>query len=221
MKTQVKIKGQAQLFKNPILESFTKSSLIESTLSSIAISALCIYAGFWMGAQHTAQQVIYWFLGGFLAWSFFEYILHRYLFHIAETAFKGSSRLQYVLHGVHHEYPNDAQRTLMPTLPKILLTLPFFGAYVLIFGKAGAFFASGFMMGYYVYSLMHYSIHRFKAPKFLKPLWEHHHRHHHLSDDKAFGVSSTLWDHVFNTMPSKVDARKMAEAPKNPEAQNA
>lgn len=212
MKTKIKIKGQAQLFENPVLEFFTKTSLLESTISSFAISAICIWAAYWMGAQHTAKQVVLWFLGGFLAWSFFEYVLHRYIFHIAENAFKGSKRLQYLIHGVHHEYPNDAQRTLMPSLPKVIITLPFFGAYCLIFGKAGAFFASGFMMGYYVYSLIHYSIHRFKAPKFLKPLWEHHHRHHHLHEDKAFGVSSTVWDHVFDTMPPKKEARKVAEA---------
>jgi sterol desaturase/sphingolipid hydroxylase (fatty acid hydroxylase superfamily) len=92
-----------------------------------------------------------------------------------------------------------------------LFTIPFFGLYYLVFGKSGAFFSSGFLMGYYLYSLMHYSIHRYKAPKFLRPLWEHHHRHHHLSEDKAFGVSSTLWDHVFNTMPPKVDGRKSVE----------
>lgn len=212
MKTKVKTKGQARLFENPILEAFTKSSLLESTLSSLAISAACIWLGYLLGAQQTVAQIALWFFAGFIVWTFFEYILHRYLFHIAETAFKGSKRLQYVLHGVHHEYPNDAQRTLMPTLPKILFTIPFFGIFWLIFGKSGAFFSSGFMFGYYVYSLIHYSIHRFKAPSFLKPLWEHHHRHHHLSDDLAYGVSSTLWDRVFGTMPPKLDTKKIVEA---------
>ncbi|MBC7774887.1 MAG: sterol desaturase family protein [Phycisphaerae bacterium] len=221
MKTQIKIKGQAQLFKNPVLEFFTKTSLLESTTSSAIISALCIWAGFLLGAQHTATQVVLWFLGGMVAWSFFEYILHRYLFHIAENAFKGSKRMQYILHGVHHEYPNDAQRTLLPTLPKILFTIPFFGLYYLVFGKAGAFFASGFMMGYYVYSLIHYSIHRYKAPKFFKPLWEHHHRHHHMDDELGFGVSSTVWDWVFNTMPPRKVAQKVAEVRKTTEAHEA
>jgi sterol desaturase/sphingolipid hydroxylase (fatty acid hydroxylase superfamily) len=212
MKTKIKTKGQARLFENPILEAFTKSSLLESTMSSLAISAACIWLGYLLGAQHTAAQVALWFFAGFASWTFFEYILHRYLFHIAETAFKGSARLQYVLHGVHHEYPNDAQRTLMPTLPKILFAIPFFGIFWLIFGNAGAFFSSGFMFGYYVYSLIHYSIHRYKAPSFLKPLWEHHHRHHHLSDDLAYGVSSTFWDRVFGTMPTKMDTKKVVEA---------
>lgn len=218
MKTAVKTKGQAKLFNNPILEYISKSSLWESTLSSLGISALCIWLGFLLGAERSVEAVVWWFLGGLASWSFFEYVLHRYLFHIAENAFPGSSRLQYVLHGVHHEYPNDAQRTLMPTVPKILFSVPFFGIFYLIFGHSGAFFSSGFLMGYYFYSLIHYSIHRFKAPSFLKSLWEHHHRHHHLTDDKAFGVSSTLWDHVFHTMPpEKQNKTVVVEAPGNGE----
>ncbi len=214
MKTQIKIKGQAKLFENPILEFFTKTSLLESTISSVIVSGLCIWAGFLLEAQSSTSKVVLWFIGGMAAWSFFEYVLHRYLFHIAENAFRGSRRLQYLLHGVHHEYPNDAQRTLLPTLPKTLFTILFFGLYFLIFGNSGAFFTSGFMMGYYLYSLMHYSIHRFKAPKLLKPLWEHHHRHHHLNDDLAFGVSSTFWDRVFKTMPPQKAAQKVAEVRK-------
>lgn len=213
MKTSIKTKGQARLFENPVLEFFTKSSLLESTLSSVLISALCIWLGLWMGATDSNKQIAIWFVCGFFSWSFFEYVLHRYLFHIPEKLFPWSKRFQYTVHGVHHEYPNDAQRVLLPTLPKIIITIPFFALYYLIFGKSGAFFSSGFLMGYYVYSLIHYSIHRFRAPKFLKPLWEHHHRHHHLDDEKAFGVSSTIWDHVFNTMPPKIKAQKTSEAP--------
>lgn len=212
MKKEIKTQGQGKIFDNPFLEFFTKSSLLESTLSSFGISALCIWLGLRLGAEHSNLQVFYWFLGGVASWSFFEYILHRYLFHIAENAFKGSKRLQYILHGVHHEYPNDAQRTLLPSLPKFLITIPFFVLFFLLLGPAGAFFTSGFMMGYYFYSLIHYGIHQFKAPRFLKPLWEHHHRHHHLHDDKAYGVSSTLWDRIFNTMPPAKNGQKIVEA---------
>lgn len=213
MKPQVKIKGQARLFENPILEYFTKTTLFGSTVSSIGISVACIWAGYLLGAQQNPRQVALWFFAGMAAWSFFEYILHRYIFHIAETAFKGSKRFQYIVHGVHHEYPNDGQRTLLPAVPKILFAIPFFGLYLLIFGKAGAFFSAGFLIGYYVYSLIHYSIHQYKAPKFLKPLWEHHHLHHHLADDRAFGVSSMFWDRVFGTLPEKKGGQKIANAP--------
>jgi len=75
MKPNVKTKGQARLFRNPILEYLTKSSLLESTISSLAISALCIWVGFLLGATHTTFQVMIWFIAGIVSWSIFEYIL--------------------------------------------------------------------------------------------------------------------------------------------------
>lgn len=212
MNTKVKLKGQGRIFQNPILESFTKSNAWESTFSSLSISILCIWLGLKLDTSLTATSVAGFFMAGLLFWSLAEYLLHRYLFHLEEGVFPGSGRLAYILHGIHHEYPNDAQRTLMPLAPKVIFTAVFLGLYMMILGAEGTFFASGFTFGYYVYSIMHYSIHRFKAPKFLKPLWEHHHRHHHLDEEKAFGVSSTFWDHIFGTMPEKIKNKsKVAE----------
>ena len=212
MGTKVKLKGQGRLFKNPILESFTKSSPLESTLSSLAIAAVCIWMGKELGAGFRFWNIFWYFMAGLTFWTLAEYLLHRYLFHLTEEDFKGGGRFSYIIHGVHHEYPNDAQRTLLPFVPKLILSSIFFGLFYLFLGKAGAFFSSGFVMGYYFYSIMHYAIHRFKAPQWLKPLWEHHHRHHHLIEDKAFGVSTTLWDRIFGTMPEKVKNKsKVAE----------
>lgn len=212
MGTQVKLKGQGRVFQNPILESFTKSSPLESTLSSLTIAGVCIWMGKALGAGFSFWNIFWYFSAGLVFWTLAEYMLHRYVFHITDENFKGGDRFSYIIHGIHHEYPNDAQRTLMPFLPKLLFSAFFFGLFLLILGKAGAFFASGFTMGYYFYSITHYAIHRVKAPQWLKPLWEHHHRHHHLNEDKAFGVSSTLWDRVFNTMPEKVKNKsKVAE----------
>ena len=48
---------------------------------------------------------------------------------------------------------------------------------------------------------MHYAIHAIKPPfKWMKGLWRNHELHHYKHADKGFGVSSTLWDHVFSTM---------------------
>lgn len=212
MKHTVKTQGSAQLFKNPLLEALTKSNALESTITSVGISIFCIWIGIKLDASFSWRGIAIWFLIGLLTWSLFEYILHRYLFHLPESVFKGAGRLTYVLHGVHHEYPNDAQRTLLPFAPKVLFSIAFFALYYLILRGRGPFFSAGFLMGYYVYSMMHYSIHRFKAPKMLKFLWAHHHLHHHLHDDKAFGVSSTVWDKIFGTMPPKYNNKpKMAE----------
>ncbi len=55
------------------------------------------------------------FLLGLLVWSFTEYILHRFLFHFIPKSSWGS-RLHFIFHGVHHDYPNDAKRLVMPPI---------------------------------------------------------------------------------------------------------
>jgi sterol desaturase/sphingolipid hydroxylase (fatty acid hydroxylase superfamily) len=53
---------------------------------------------------------------------------------------------------------------------------------------------------------MHFAIHAFAPPKFLKALWRNHHLHHYKAEDKGFGVSSVIWDVVFRTVPKKEEA---------------
>jgi sterol desaturase/sphingolipid hydroxylase (fatty acid hydroxylase superfamily) len=77
-------------------------------------------------------------------------------------------------------------------------------------------FFPGFIFGYLVYGSMHYAIHAWNPPfKWMKPLWRNHHLHHYKDEHKGFGVSITLWDHVFGTMfdlkREKEDKEKVAE----------
>src|SRR5690349_24217658 len=99
MGTQVKLKGQGRLFDNPLLESFTKSSPLESTLSSLAIAGVCIWLGKRLGAGFSFWNITTYFLAGLAFWTLAEYLLHRYIFHLTEEDFKGGGRLSYVLHG--------------------------------------------------------------------------------------------------------------------------
>lgn len=82
-------------------------------------------------------------------------------------------------------------------------------------GYVFAFFP-GFIFGYLVYGSMHYAIHAWNPPfKWMKPLWRNHHLHHYKNEELGFGVSSTLWDHVFGTMfdlkKEKEDKAKVQE----------
>lgn len=62
------------------------------------------------------------------------------------------------------------------------------------------------MLGYAIYLFIHYVVHARKPPKnFLKYLWTHHSLHHYVFEDRAFGVSSPLWDIIFKTMPPKIE----------------
>ena len=61
-------------------------------------------------------------------------------------------------------------------------------------------FHGGFIMGYLIYDMMHYAIHHhnFKNPV-LKKIKQHHMLHHYADPTKGYGVSSALWDIIFQS----------------------
>jgi sterol desaturase/sphingolipid hydroxylase (fatty acid hydroxylase superfamily) len=140
------------------------------------------------------------FLSGVFFWTFTEYILHRFAFHHHPNTEKGK-KINYILHGNHHEYPRDKERLFMPAVPSLILASAFFSVFYLVLGRHAFPFFPGFMLGYLIYGSMHYAIHAWNPPfKWMKGLWRNHHLHHYKHSDLGFGVSSTLWDHVFGTM---------------------
>jgi len=207
-------KGQAQLFQNPVLEMLTKANpLVIWGMYLPFIIGLPIYAHVSLG--YGILSVVLIFLGGMAFWTLFEYLAHRYAFHwIAES--KRAQKFVYIMHGNHHHYPRDRERLFMPPVPSIILASSLFGIQYLILGQNVFTFFPGFILGYLLYASMHYAIHAWNPPfKWMKPLWRNHHLHHYKDEHKGFGVSSTIWDHVFGTMfdlkKEKEDKKKVAE----------
>jgi sterol desaturase/sphingolipid hydroxylase (fatty acid hydroxylase superfamily) len=142
------------------------------------------------------------FVLGVFLWTLTEYFLHRYVFHwVNETAW--GKRIHFVLHGVHHDFPNDKDRLVMPLGASIPLGVVIYGIFYLVFGQTiGEPVFAGMGLGYLAYDGTHYAVHHFKQTtrvgKFLR---KHHMLHHHADHDGGFGVSSPLWDIVLGTMP--------------------
>ena len=206
MQHDINHKGKARIFKSPFLEAMTKTTpLISILVYGPAIAGLLFVALNVVGLS--VGTTITWFLAAFIFWTFAEYFLHRYLFHWYTEA-EWTQRFHFIMHGNHHEYPNDEERLLMPPVPGLILASVLFGLFYLIFLLFGrpeltwAFFP-GFFLGYLMYSFVHYAIHQIKPPKYLKRVWIHHSQHHYQHQNKAFGVSSYFWDIIFGTMPPK------------------
>ena len=207
-------KGQAQLFKNGTLEYLTKTHPLVIWGMYLPVLILLPYYSI-SALELDSVKVFSLFLGGMFFWTFFEYIMHRFVFHHIAHTDKGK-KLNYILHGNHHEYPRDRERLFMPAAPSLILAAVVF---TLMYGALGQNvfpFFPGFMFGYLVYGTMHYAIHAWSPPyKWMKGLWRNHHLHHYKQDGKGFGVSSTLWDHVFGTMfdlkNEKEDKEKVRE----------
>jgi len=198
--------GEAQIFKNPFLESLTKTNpTLNIIVYGLSLLLFSFYAVKYVGVN------IYGFLGlfvfGLFFWTFAEYILHRYVFHWVSDS-KVVQRFHFIMHGSHHQFPRDKSRLLMPPVPGLIMASLLFGIfysifYVLEISDLSFGFFSGFFCGYLMYSFVHRAIHVKRPPKQFKHIWLHHNIHHYKHPDKAFGVSNTFWDKVFGTMPPK------------------
>ena len=109
-------------------------------------------------------------------------------------------KLQYVMHGVHHEFPKDKSRLAMPPLLSITLSSVLLLIFRVILGDFVFAFLPGVLVGYSTYLSIHYMIHVFQPPdNFFKRLWINHSVHHYKNGEVVFGVSSPLWDYVYRT----------------------
>lgn len=168
----------------PLATFFVVRSVLRHDLPPAAVAGLCV-------------------LGTFV-WTLAEYILHRHIFHWTNEEAWGR-RVHFLLHGVHHDFPNDKDRLVMPLPTSVPLGVIFYALFTVTFGHTiGEPFFAGFVVGYLFYDGTHYYVHHFiPRTRWGKLLRRHHLTHHHADHDGGFGVSSPLWDVVFRTLPSK------------------
>jgi len=192
-------KGQARLFESQYLEMLTKTHPLVIWGMYLPVIGYSLYASYAKFSFSVLTITLVFLAGGFF-WTFFEYIMHRFVFHyVAES--ERARRIVYVMHGNHHEYPRDRERLFMPPVPSLILASLIFAGQYLILGNYVYMFFPGFLLGYLMYGSMHYAIHAWNPPfKWMKPLWRNHHLHHYKDEEMGFGVSSTLWDRLFGTM---------------------
>src|SRR3954463_9482 len=78
---------------------------------------------------------------GYVVWTLTEYWLHRLVFHFEPEKGIGA-RLHWMIHGVHHDHPNDPLRLVMPPSASIPLATVFVVIWQLVFGYGGGFAVS-------------------------------------------------------------------------------
>lgn len=194
--------GSAQMFQNPVLEKLSRTHISIPITLFFVISGVSLYHAV-LKTEISLGVGLLVLVGGLITFTFVEYIMHKHFFHMEpDTPVK--DKLQYTVHGVHHDYPKDKDRMAMPPFVSAGYALVFYGAFTLIMGNYALYFLPGFLIGYAAYLGVHYAVHAFQPPKnFLKILWVNHAVHHYKDPDAAFGVSSPLWDYILGTMPKK------------------
>ena len=188
-----------RMFKSDFLEMFTKVHWSVPLIVYIPVISYFVYQAV-QAPEITLANGLGLFIGGLFFWTIAEYVVHRWVFHFTPKG-EFMEWLHFTVHGVHHDYPNDSKRLVMPPALSIPLALAFFYLMKFVLGPvlvAPAFV--GLVFGYLCYDMLHYAIHH---ANFEGQLWNelkaHHLKHHFKDPDAGFGVSSPLWDIIIGT----------------------
>ncbi len=203
------------MFESDLLERFSRINPVTVFVVWVPIVVGLLYRS-WARHELALLTIVGLVAAGLLLWTLCEYVLHRFVFHWIEDTPR-ARRIHFLLHGVHHDFPNDKDRLVMPLGFSLPLGAVFFVAFLALFGlRVAEPLFVGLVIGYLVYDGTHYAVHHFKqhsrVGRFVK---RHHMLHHHMDHDGGFGVSSPLWDLVFRTMPQ---VKKPVEGPRGPRA---
>lgn len=189
-----------RMFKNDFLEGLSKVHFTVPLYIFIPVIAACFY----ISAVYypiTIVQFIACFAGGLFVWTLVEYVMHRFIFHYEPQNKPWAMRLHFIFHGVHHDYPSDAKRLVLPPSVSIPLATLFFFIFRAIVPVSYLYaFFPGFILGYLIYDISHYAIHHFNFKgNVWKKIKQHHMLHHYQNPERGYGVSSPLWDKIFGS----------------------
>jgi sterol desaturase/sphingolipid hydroxylase (fatty acid hydroxylase superfamily) len=193
------------MFKSPWLDRLTRVHPAVPVLLYLPVIIVLFVTG--AGRLGFGYAVAY-AIGGYATWTLTEYWLHRVVFHFEPDHGIGA-KLHWMIHGVHHDHPNDPLRLVMPPSASVPLAVVFLGLFWLVLGAdAATAFGAGFLAGYLAYDMIHYHVHHHQPKTWVgRKLRELHMRHHFQDDERGFGVSAPYWDRVFRTYPQSRRAR--------------
>ena len=156
-----------RLFKSDFLEFF---SHVHPVTIVVIWAPFLVYMAYWGFTLRSSQASLVYlpvcFLVGLFIWTFAEYNIHRFIFHL-EPHSPLQKRIAFLFHGVHHAQPRMKTRLVMPPAVSIPMGAIVYLLFYLILAKVFGQLAwvgplvSGFSVGYLTYDLTHYATHHF------------------------------------------------------------
>src|SRR3981081_1623948 len=153
------LRASPPMFDSRVLDALSRvHPLVPVLIFGPAIVALMAWALSQLGVLVAVSLAI----AGYALWTLFEYWLHRIVFNFEPEEGLGA-RMHWIIHGVHHDHPNDPLRLVMPPAVSVPLGAVVFGVLYLIFGSRYApALGAGFFAGYLAYDMVHYYLHHFR-----------------------------------------------------------
>jgi sterol desaturase/sphingolipid hydroxylase (fatty acid hydroxylase superfamily) len=191
------LRASPRMFESEWLD---KLSRVHPAVPPLLFGPGIVFLVVWGVIQGAGWWSFAWVAGGYAFWTLAEYWIHRIIFHFEPERGIGA-RLHWIIHGVHHDHPNDPLRLVMPPSVSVpLASLFVWGFYAVLGNPAFLPFGAGFLAGYLLYDMIHYHLHHHR-PKTAVGRWlrELHMRHHFQDDERGYGISAPYWDYVFRT----------------------
>jgi hypothetical protein len=190
--------NRAKIFSSPALERMTFISPVWFVVVWACSLTYVVYEACRWNSL-TIPEALMLISFGFFTWALFEYTMHRYAFHWVPKN-QLLRKFVYIMHGNHHEVPNDPMRNLMPPV----VSIPIMGLIWIVFAKllktSGTWFFSGFLVGYILYDLIHYACHQLPMKGKVGQMFKRHHmRHHFIAGEGNYGVSALYLDRILKT----------------------
>jgi hypothetical protein len=131
------------------------------------------------------------FLMGWFTWTFAEYMMHRFAFHDRDTKKYQSSD-----HFRHHVQP---KKIFLQQYKKLGLLILAVSLTCLVSLSPFFSFPAAFFTGFAFFNYLHRWLHQSWAVHVFPSLQKFHMQHHCGMVHECFGVTSTLWDEIFDT----------------------
>ena len=187
-----------RVFKNDFLEKFSYVNPLVPFAIYLPVIAISIFFFFTSHSPVSVQAFILFYFTGLLIWTFVEYAVHRFVLHPPQIN-QFLCKFYFYTHGIHHEAVEDATRSVLPPSLTIPIAVASYYGLKAIWPEEYLIVFAGFVNGYLLYEFMHVAVHfSISDNPWFKFIRKNHMRHHALPK-KNFGVSSPLWDIVFNT----------------------
>jgi sterol desaturase/sphingolipid hydroxylase (fatty acid hydroxylase superfamily) len=199
------LKASPRMFDSDLLDKLSRVHPAVPVVIYVPEIAVLLWLAVTAGGA-SALGLVGLFVGGYLFWTLSEYWIHRVIFHFEPEEGFGA-RLHWIIHGVHHDHPNDPLRLVMPPSVSVPLSSLFLVAFWAVLGTPLWYsFGAGFIAGYLIYDMTHYHLHHHKPKTRVgKRLRELHMRHHFQDDTTGFGISAPYWDTAFGTHSPKAN----------------
>ena len=149
------LRSSPRMFRSSVLDALSR---VHPSVPVLIFVPAIIALEIWGLSRASALASVGLGVLGYVLWTMLEYWLHRIVFHFEPEEGWGA-RLHYIIHGVHHEHPNDPLRLVMPPAVSVPLALLFFALFYVIFGaRLGPGVTAGFLTGYLIYDMTHFYI---------------------------------------------------------------